>query len=273
MVGAHRAGHGGGVAVAHTGPVPLSPRQIAILERLRRSGTVRISALVRELGVSDMTIRRDLDGLFDAGHAEKVHGGATLFGGAALERDFDDKAHRMMSQKRAIAESAAGLVRPGMALAIGAGSTTYALAGRLADISGLTIVTNSVSIDEVLHRSTRGGHRVILTGGEHSTTDALVGPTAEATLIGLNVDLTFLSATGMSAARGFTSATPSQASVNRALMRCSQTTVVVADHSKWGRAGFASFAALAAVDTVVCDSDLDAGAQAEIREHTTLVLA
>jgi DeoR/GlpR family transcriptional regulator of sugar metabolism len=254
--------------------VPLSPRQIAILERLRRAGTVRISVLVKELGVSDMTIRRDLDGLIAAGHAEKVHGGATLFGGgAALEMDFDDKLHRMMNEKRAIAESAAAMVRPGMALAIGAGSTTYALAGRLGDITGLTIVTNSVSIDEVLHRSTRGGHRVILTGGEHSTTDALVGPTAEAALVGLNADLTFLSATGMTAARGFTSATPSQASVNRTLMRCSETTIVLADHSKWGRAGFASFAALSAVDMVVSDSELGPEAQADIRERTTLVLA
>ena len=254
--------------------MPLSPRQIAILERLRRAGVVRVSVLVKELGVSDMTIRRDLDGLIEAGHAQKMHGGATLFGGgAAVEVDFDDKTHRMMSEKRAIAESAAGLIRPGMALAIGAGSTTYALAGCLGDIHGLTIVTNSVSIDEVLHRSTRGGHRVILTGGEHSTTDALVGPTAEAALQGLNVDLTFLSATGMTAVRGFTSATPSQASVNRMLMRCTETTIVLADHTKWGRAGFASFAPLSAVDTVISDSELDPAAQADIRECATLILA
>ena len=252
----------------------MSPRQIAILERLRRSGMVRVSALVKELGVSDMTIRRDLDGLIDAGHAQRIHGGATLFGGgAALEVDFDHKAHRMMAEKRAIADSAANLVRPGMALAIGAGSTTYALAGRLGDIQGLTIVTNSVSIDEVLHRSTHSSQRIILTGGEHSTTDALVGPTAEAALDGLNVDLTFLSATGMSARRGFTSATPLQASVNRMLMRCSETTVVLADHTKWGRAGFASFAALDAVDTVISDDQLEVAARDAIREHAALIVA
>jgi len=64
--------------------MPMSPRQIAILERLRRSGMVRVSALVKELGVSDMTIRRDLDGLIESGHAQRVYGGATLFGGGVI---------------------------------------------------------------------------------------------------------------------------------------------------------------------------------------------
>ncbi len=191
----------------------MSPRQIAILERLRRSGMVRVSALVKELGVSDMTIRRDLDGLIESGHAQRVYGGATLFGGgAAVEVDFDHKAHRMMSEKRVIA-------------------------------------------------------------GEHGTTDALVGPTAESALAGINVDLTFLGATGMSADRGVTSATPLQASANRMLMRCSETTILLADHTKWGRAGLASFTTLEDVDTVISDDQLTVAAQDEIRERTTLILA
>ena len=114
-------------------------RQSIILDRVREDGAVRVADLVRELGVSDMTVRRDLEALHDRGLLEKVYGGATSIAGNALfEPGFTAKSALQQSEKDAIADAAVGLAEPGMAIAISAGTTTYALAQRLTNVPGLT---------------------------------------------------------------------------------------------------------------------------------------
>ncbi len=129
-------------------------RQELILERVRQHGAVRVADLVRDLGVSDMTIRRDLEILDERGLLEKVHGGATA-AEARLSTSLASPRSRPCRWRRrsAIAAAAASLVEPGMAIALSAGTTTHALAGRLTDIPGLTVVTNSMRVADVLDRS------------------------------------------------------------------------------------------------------------------------
>jgi DeoR/GlpR family transcriptional regulator of sugar metabolism len=94
-------------------------RQVAILERVRLNGGVKVSDLVAEFGVSDMTIRRDLETLADKGLVAKVHGGATTVRpGSTEEPGFAAKSVRHRQEKAAIAAHAAQLVRPGMAVAL-----------------------------------------------------------------------------------------------------------------------------------------------------------
>src|SRR3954467_12011418 len=120
-------------------------RQAAILDLVRRHGGVRVSQLVRQFGVSDMTIRRDLEALAERGLVDKVHGGATVAGpGPTEEPGFVAKSARQRREKAAIATGAAELVDPGTAVALSAGTTTAALANLLLDVAGLTVVTNSV---------------------------------------------------------------------------------------------------------------------------------
>ena len=152
-------------------------RQAFILDRVREDGAVRVADLVRELGVSDMTVRRDLEILDERGLLEKVHGGATSIAGTALfEPGFALKSALQQSEKDAIADAAAALVEPGMAIAVSAGTTTYALAQRLALVPGLTVVTNSVRVADVLHQNGRADQTIILTGGVRTPSDALAGP-------------------------------------------------------------------------------------------------
>ena len=128
-------------------------RQAFILDRVREDGAVRVADLVRELGVSDMTVRRDLEILDERGLLEKVHGGATSIAGTALfEPGFAAKSALQQSEKDAIADAAVALAEPGMAVAVSAGTTTYALAQRLGVVPGLTVVTNSVRVADVLHQ-------------------------------------------------------------------------------------------------------------------------
>jgi DeoR/GlpR family transcriptional regulator of sugar metabolism len=175
-------------------------RQALILDRIRESGAVRVAELARELEVSDMTVRRDLEILHDRGLLEKVHGGATALSPLALfEPGFAAKSSLQQPEKAAIAAAAAELIEPGMAIAISAGTTTHAMAARVADIPGVTVVTNAIGLAEVLHRVGRRDQTVILTGGTRTPSEALVGPFAVAQLRSIHVDLVFMGVHGMDA--------------------------------------------------------------------------
>src|SRR3990170_1976316 len=156
-------------------PALARQRQDYILGVIRNEGAVRVADLVDTLGVSDMTIRRDLGLLHDRGLVEKTHGGAAAIPGSALyEPGFRTKSALMRTEKDAIAAAAMRLVEAGTAIGLSAGTTTYALALRLVDIPALTVVTNSVPVADVLHTRGRPDQTVILTGGVRTPSDALV---------------------------------------------------------------------------------------------------
>jgi DeoR/GlpR family transcriptional regulator of sugar metabolism len=250
-------------------------RQTLILERVREDGGVRVADLARELGVSDMTVRRDLELLHNRGLIEKVHGGATSLPGSALfEPGFDAKSSLQELEKGAIAEAAVRLIVPGTAIGISAGTTTYALARRLVDIPGLTVVTNSVPVADVLHRAGRGDQTIILTGGVRTPSDALVGPFAVAALRTIHLDLVFMGVHGVDLRSGFTTPNVLEADTDRALVASGRRLVVVADSSKWGVIGISSIARFDEADTLVTDSGLSAEARSLAGEQVReLVIA
>ncbi|MCW2638157.1 MAG: DeoR family transcriptional regulator [Dactylosporangium sp.] len=243
-------------------------RQSAILDLVRRQGGVRVSQLVRQFGVSDMTIRRDLETLAERGLVDKVHGGATVAGpGSTEEPGFDAKSVRQRMEKSAIAERASHLVEPGTAVALSAGTTTAALASLLLDVPGLTVVTNSIPVADALYRSGRSDQTVVLTGGIRTPSDALAGPVAEAAIASLNVDVLFLGVHGMSPRTGFTTPNLMEAGTNRLLVAASRRLVVLADHTKWETVGIATIAPLEDADVLITDSRLPAEVRAQLGER------
>lgn len=252
-----------------------SQRHAYILSVVRKAGAVRVASLVRELSVSDMTIRRDLEVLADGGLLQKVHGGATaLPGGASYEPSFSAKSSRLQQEKESIAALAATMVQPGSAVGISAGTTTYAVARHLLDTPGLTIVTNSVQVADLLHQASGESHTVLLTGGMRTPSDALVGPFAISALQTTHLDVVFLGVHGMDAKTGFTTPNLLEAETNRALIAAGRRLVVVADHSKWGVIGISSIARLDQADTLITDGALRRDAQDILSEHVgELVLA
>jgi DeoR/GlpR family transcriptional regulator of sugar metabolism len=246
-------------------------RHSYILDRIRAEGGVRVADLVRELGVSDMTVRRDLEQLHDQGLLEKVHGGATSISGSALfEPGFSAKSSLEQEAKEAIAEAAAALVHPGQAIAISAGTTTHAIARRLVDVPRLTVVTNSVPVSDVLYHAGRADQTVILTGGTRTPSDALAGPFAVAAMRTVHVDLVLMGVHGMDPRAGFTTPNMLEAETGRALVDSGRSLVVVADHTKWGVIGVSQIARLSQADVLITDGGLDPAAQealaAEVRE-------
>ena len=233
-------------------------RQERILEDVRASGGVRVSELVDALGVSDMTVRRDIEALASRGLVARVHGGATAVSARSTdEPGFTAKSSLALAEKGAIARAAASLVEPGAAVAISAGTTTFAVARELRTVPDLTVVTNSVPVAQLLHETSRSDLTVVLTGGVRTPSDALVGAVAVAALRGLHVDWLFLGVHGFDDRVGLTTPNLVEGETDRALVASSRRLVVVADHSKWGVVGLSTIATLDDVDVLVTDDGLD----------------
>ncbi|MFF2746355.1 DeoR/GlpR family DNA-binding transcription regulator [Kitasatospora sp. NPDC058048] len=238
-------------------------RRVLILEQIRERGGVRVTELVRDLGVSDMTVRRDLDALARRGLVHKVHGGAVRVEAPATgEPGFETKAHWELPAKEAIARAAAALVPPGSAVGLAGGTTTFAVARHLRAVEGLTVVTNSLRIAELLEQPAEDGTpasaTVIRTGGVRTPSDALVGPVADRAIRSLHVNLLILGCHGLSPEAGLTTPNLAEAETNRAFLRSARRVVVVADHTKWNAVGLATFADLDQLDVLVTDDALPA---------------
>lgn len=246
-------------------------RQSLILDEVRRLHSVRVSELAELLGVSDMTVRRDLDSLAAADLVVKVHGGATSVGEddddqhATDEPGFEAKLRRQLDEKRAIAAMAADLVRPGTAIGITAGTTTWMMAEQLEQVPHLIVVTNSVRVADELHQRPRPDRSVVLTGGVRTPSDALVGPVAEASLRSLHLDQVFMGVHGMSERAGFTTPNLMEAQTNRAFVAATQRLVVLADHTKWGTVGLSTITPLGGAHVVVTDEGISTAARAAIQ--------
>jgi DeoR/GlpR family transcriptional regulator of sugar metabolism len=243
-------------------------RHDVTLAELRRRGTVRVSELAALLGVSDMTVRRDLDQLDQAGLLTKVHGGATLRGEHSTdEPGFQAKSHLNLAEKHGIAMAAAATVRPGAAIGVTAGTTTWQLAYHLVEIPGITVVTNSVQVADVLHQASRADRTVVLTGGTRTPSDALVGPVATGMLRGLHLDIVFMGVHGISERAGFSTPNLMEAETNRSFVAAAERLTVLADYTKWNVFGLSTIAPLRAAHTLITDRSMPADARAVLDEE------
>jgi len=271
-------------------------RRTAIVSMLDSAGAVSVSELASRFEVSDMTIRRDLDGLSAEGLIAKVHGGAVTPAAHAIgsrrteEPGFLAKSDQMLPEKQSIAKAAAELVEPGMSIGLSAGTTTWTLAQHLLQIPELTVVTNSPRVADVFHgvtdariRESRGStaadsfapgveQTVILTGGVRTPSDALIGPIANQALRSLHLDLLFLGAHGFSIAAGFTTPNLEEAETNRTWLQTAPRAVVLADHSKFGTTALGTFAELPQIHMLITDTGLPAAAAAELGESIDSVV-
>jgi len=243
-------------------------RQERILEQVRLAGGVRVGDLVDLLGVSDMTVRRDIGVLARRGLVARVHGGATALTGRSTEEpDFAVKSTLQTLEKAAIARAAAALVQPGDSVGISGGTTTHAVARELRSIPNLTVVTNSLPVAETLHETGRDDLTVILTGGTRTPSDALVGPVTVTMLRSIHVDWLFLGVHGVDERAGLTSPNLVEAETNQALIASARRVVVTADSTKWGVVGLSSMARLEDVDVLVTDEGLDPDARRAVSAH------
>lgn len=231
-------------------------RQGRILEEVLRTGSVRVADLVEQLGVSDMTIRRDISALASQGKVERVHGGATAVAATEQVRSAPDPTVHRGPQKAAIALTAASLVEPGSSVVLSGGGTMAELAMALSSVADLTVFTNALPVAEVLHTSRREDLTVILTGGERTAHGSLVGPWTTAGLRSLHVDWAFLGAQGLDEQAGVTVSSLAEAETNRALMAAGRRNAFVVDSDAWQTVSLSTVVPLDEIDVLVTGPDL-----------------
>jgi DeoR family transcriptional regulator of aga operon len=241
-----------------------SDRLATILERLAENGGVGVTELARELATSPATVRRDLRLLEQQRLLSRTHGGAVAHG-VLYELPLRYRVARHGEEKLRIARAAAESVHEGMAVGLTGGTTTNEVARALSEMRRLTIVTNSLSIAAEL--AVRPNLRLVVTGGvARPESYELIGPLAEATLSGFNLDLAIVGVDGISAAAGLTTHHETEASTNRALIARADRSIVVADSSKIGHAAFARIVGADAVEELITDVNADAGELARLGE-------
>ncbi len=239
-------------------------RLSAILEDLSDGGTVAVADLMDRLGVSAATIRRDLGLLEQQRLLTRAHGGAVAQG-VLLELPLRYKSARHHDEKRRIAHAAAVRVADGAAIGLTGGTTTTEVARALVDRQRLTVVTNALNIASEL--AIRPNLKLVVTGGyARSESYELVGPLAEQSLAGLNLDVVLVGADGVSEEAGLTTHHEVEAHTNLALIERAARVIAVADSTKIGRIAFAKICGLERIDELITDRDADPRALRGIAE-------
>ncbi|BAD41283.1 DeoR-family transcriptional regulator [Symbiobacterium thermophilum IAM 14863] len=236
-----------------------------ILKHLQQHGQVQVRDLAQQFGVSEMTIRRDLERLAREGHLVRTYGGATAAAGLIGEQPFAAKAVSHIEEKERIARAAADLVQDGDVVLLDAGSTTLAISRCLRGRKGLTVITVDLKI--ALELCDEPGIEVIVTGGTAMPEIySLLGPVAEQFLRGLTVNIAFLGSSAVDVDFGLTTPTLSKVPLKRAMIGAAQHAVLVADSSKFNRRATYQICPLSSLSRVITDDGLPPAAAAAIRK-------
>ncbi|WP_258369285.1 DeoR/GlpR family DNA-binding transcription regulator [Georgenia satyanarayanai] len=264
-------------AAPTSSPLLARQRQQQILAVVSQHGGVRVADMVDQLGVSEMTIRRDITSLVRRGLVSRVHGGAVSPSRSTEEPAFALKATQHQDEKARIGRHAAARVEAGDAVALSAGTTTLAVARALVahpDFATLTIITNSLPAADILHQAAMHAREashpsptIVLTGGERTPSDALVGPATIDYLRAVRVDWVFLGAHGFDPTIGLMTPNLQEAATNAALLATGRSVVAVLDSSKWGVRGVRAFCGVEDLAALVTDAEPDEETLAAAATH------
>lgn len=240
-------------------------RRQEIVKYVQEEGTVTVGTLCSRFSVSPATIRSDLTELSKLGLLHRTHGGA-MRNNASFELTSPEKEVQYVEEKNAIAHSCLNLVRPHDVIALDSGTTTYFLAKMLADIKGITVVTYDLKTASLLETFDNintfflGG---MVRKGFHCT----IGNSVRQMLDQLHIDTLFLGTNGITLQRGLSTPNEEIAAIKRKMIEVSDTVVLMANRSKFGKSSFSYFASLDDIDIIVTDTELDDAYRAAASEH------
>ncbi|MGI8517295.1 MAG: DeoR/GlpR family DNA-binding transcription regulator [Acidimicrobiia bacterium] len=242
-----------------------SERQSEILRLVVQAGRVEVSDLAERFAVTTETVRRDLSELHGQGLVRRVHGGAVIRQSLQFEPRLVVRHQKLIDEKRRIGHLALEELPAEGAVLIDSGSTTAMLCEAIPLDARITVITNSTLNAQIL--SQRDGIDVILLGGVlQKNTLAAVGPSTEAALAELTVDVAFIGCDGISLEHGLSTPFHSEAAVKRAMMAASRWSVVLVDHSKFGNDQLVKVSPCTRVDVIITDSGLEQGTATSFEE-------
>ena len=239
----------------------LAERHDFIMDLLQQQGSVSVAALAERLKVSEVTIRKDLTLLEEKKMLYRAHGSAILINPYINDRPVNEKEKHNAAEKRAIGIRAASLVTPDDSILIASGTTMLFLAREIKAQGRLTVITSAVNIVPILVRD-HNVDVVQLGGMVRNTSVSAVGVYAERMLQDFSCSKLYLGVDGIDLEYGL-----STTSLNRAMIRTAQKTIVLADSSKFGRRGFSKICDLSDVDQIITDSNVSPHTLAQLRSQ------
>jgi DeoR/GlpR family transcriptional regulator of sugar metabolism len=231
-----------------------NPRRRSILAIVSRKHSVTVLELKERLGVSEVTIRKDLDHLESEGIIVRTHGGAMMAENSTTLRPVAMREGLMLEEKRAIAATARSLIAEGETLFLDAGTTCRLIAH---EIKGMSLQVVTISLDVVEELADVEGIALFCPGGSlRRESRCFIGPAAIAALEDIRIESCFLGATGYSESGCFFSQNANEAQIKKQALKIAKRRVVAADSSKYGVDAFSIFARQGDVDILVTDSRL-----------------
>lgn len=256
---------------ADAGEMMIDERRRHILSLIQSHGRVVVAELSRSLGISQITIRKDLEFLHAKGLVHRTHGGALrLQSGALFDPSIQEKQKQHSQEKHRIALAAAGMVKEGQCVLLDSGTTTTAVAHALKGFSHLTVITNAVNI--VIELSNTDFELILIGGGLRKNSFSLVGPLAEDVLEEMHADILFLGVDGFDTEIGVTTPNFLESRVNRAMVKAARRVVAVCDSTKFSRRSLSRIVPPAAIHCIITDKSLPRATEEALRAQNIEVV-
>jgi len=251
-------------------PVPGAVRRERMLSALREREFLRVGELGEMFGISEVTVRSDLNALADDGRIVRLRGGAMIPKSSHRERPFEETEGAHAAQKLQIGRAAAQLVGDGDTVILDVGTTTTAVARALLgreDLRDVVVFTNAINIALELERGIPRFTVVVLGGTLRPLQHSLVDPLAALALDQINAHVVFLGCNGIDAEGGVTNLNLPEAALKRRMLGAARRRVAVADGSKVGRVELARLCEIDDIDLLITDGSADSQALGRLRER------
>lgn len=246
-------------------------RRQEILNVLRERNTVKVTELAELFGVSQGTIRNDLDYLSETKQVTRTRGGAIPLDDYQISNpEFAARARVNLSAKQCIARWAADIVKDGDAVFLDASTTAFHMVSFLQDHQKLTVIT--YGIDTALALAKNPSFTVILMGGiVRPGTDTVAGQLSERALEGLHIRTAFVSCAGFSVGAGLTDADFQVAQLKAKVIQSAEHVIALVDSSKFGNVELSSFATVDQISQILTDDSLAAEHVDQLRPTKTVL--
>lgn len=231
-------------------------RRAVLIQKLKTSGYIEASEMANQVGVSGITLRRDLQEMENEGLIIRVRGGAVRRDqGVTIELPYDLKKNQNFLEKKRIGEKAAEFVDSGDTIILDAGSTTYALAEFLLPKNRIVVVTNDLHI--TLKLASNPDINLISTGGiVRSNVFSFQGFQVESFIRSLSVDKTFLGADAVHPDGTISNVNLDEVPIKQAMVKAAKKVFLLANSTKFEKKGFAKVCNLSEIDTLIVDSGI-----------------
>lgn len=242
----------------------VAERRQEILEKVKDTGRVAVADLSQGYGVSEVTIRADLQALAESNLLVRTHGGAVPMNAGLQYLSLSLRKEQQVQEKAHIGQAAAQLIGDGDSVFLDSSSTALAIAQSLHNHRYLTVITNGLAIAQAL-LDANGVHVVVVGGVLRRDTASLVGTAGLEMLAPYNIKKGFFGAHGLNLEDGLTDVSADEANIKRPVVARCREVIAVVDATKWGRVGLSSFAAPAQINRVITDADAPSRLVAEAR--------